>query len=207
VIDVEAPEFEAPFGLRFATPSDLRSVARLFAEAFSAHAVSSLSTPLQQKFIALHAQLCVTLVAVELETGRVLGFAIGGRYEQLDRARQAFIHGNVIPLALHALTRRETYRAAHLRLPSRTSRRERASPSAGHELRYLAVAAGERGCGIGSALLQAMEREMLIDQPYFVWALSDRASALQFYFRHGFREEYRIDGHVRLIKGDSRSEL
>jgi hypothetical protein len=49
-----------------------------------------------------------------------------------------------------------------------------------------------------------MEREVLIDQPYFVWALSERVSAIQFYLRHGFREEYRIDGHVRLIKGGSR---
>jgi GNAT superfamily N-acetyltransferase len=200
VIEVDAPDFQTPFGLRLATRSDLRPVARLFAEAFTAHAVSSLSPALQQKFIAMHAQLCVTLVAADLQTDRVLGFAIGGRNEQLDRARQAFIHGNVIPLALHALTRTNTYRGAYIRLPSRTSRRQRASPSAGHELRYLAVAADEQRCGVGSALLQAMERAMLIDQPYFVWALSERDSAIKFYLRHGFREEYRIDGHVRLIK-------
>jgi GNAT superfamily N-acetyltransferase len=204
VIEVEAPDSQAPFGLRLATQSDLRPIASLFAEAFTAHAVSSLSPALQEKFIAVHAQLCVTLVATELETGRVLGFAIGGRYEQLDRARQAFISGNVVPLALHALTRRDTYRIYRLRLPSRVSRRQRASPSAGHELRYLAVAAGERGCGIGSALLVAMEREVLIDQPYFVWALAEKVAAIQFYLRHGFREEYRIDGHVRLIKDDLR---
>ncbi len=41
---------------------------------------------------------------------------------------------------------------------------------------------------------------MLIDQPYFVWALSERTATMQFYLHHGFREEYRIDGHVRLIK-------
>jgi len=57
----------------------------------------------------------------------------------------------------------------------------------------------------GSALLLAMEREMLIDQPYFVWALAEKTAAIRFYLHHGFREEYRIDGHVRLIKGDSRS--
>jgi GNAT superfamily N-acetyltransferase len=204
VIEVEAPDSQAPFGLRLATRSDLRPIAALFAEAFSAHAVSSLSTALQEKFIAMHAQLCVTLIAADTETGRVLGFAIGGRNEQLDRARQAFISGNVIPLALHALTRRDTYRGYNLRLPKRTSRRERASPSAEYELRYLAVAADERGCGVGSALLLAMEREMLIDQPYFVWALAERAAAIQFYLRHGFREEYRIDGHVRFIKGELR---
>jgi GNAT superfamily N-acetyltransferase len=202
VIEPAESDFQAPFGLRLATHSDLRSIARLFAEAFTAHKVSSLSAALQQKFISLHAHLCVTLVAADLETGRVLGFAIGGRHEQLDRARQAFIYGNIVPLALHALTRRETYRDAYRHLPKRTSRRQRASPCARHELRYLAVAADERGCGIGSALLQAMEREMLIDQPYFVWALSERASTIQFYLRHGFREEYRIDGHVRLIKGE-----
>jgi GNAT superfamily N-acetyltransferase len=204
LVEPDAPDFHAPFDLRLANRSDLRSIAQLFAEAFAAHAVSSLSTALQQKFIAMHAQFSVTLVAADLETDRVLGFAIGGRHEQLDRARRAFIYGNIIPLALRALTRGDTYRGAYLRLPSRTSRRERASPSAGHELRYLAVAADERGCGIGSALLRAMEREVLTDRPYFVWALSERASAIQFYLRHGFREEYRIDGHVRLIKGDSR---
>ncbi len=203
MIEVEVPDSETPFGLRLATQNDLRPIACLFAEAFTAHAVSSMSMKLQQKFIALHAQLCLTLVAADLKTGRVLGFAIGGRHEQLDRARQAFIHGNVIPLALHALSRSDTYRGAYLRLPRRSSRRERASPSAGHELRYLAVAADGRGCGIGSALLVAMEREMLLDQPYFVWALAERAAALRFYLRHGFREEYRIDGHVRLIKGDA----
>jgi len=157
VIEPAESDFQAPFGLRLATHSDLRSIARLFAEAFTAHKVSSLSAALQQKFIALHAHLCVTLVAADLETGRVLGFAIGGRHEQLDRARQAFIYGNVVPLALHALTRRETYRDAYRHLPKRTSRRQRASPCARHELRYLAVAADERGCGIGSALLQAMQ--------------------------------------------------
>lgn len=203
MIEVKPAEFQAPFSLRLATYHDLPSIARLFVEAFGAHPVASLSLPLRHKFISAHVAERITLVAVDLATDSAIGFAIGGAHEQLDRARQAFIHSNVVPLALHALVRRSTLLdRAHLRLPGRASRSQRASPGAGHELRYLAVAAGARGCGIGSALLRAFEAEMLlVDQPYFVWVLGERAAAMQFYVHHGFREEYQIDGHVRMIKG------
>ena len=202
MIEVEAAEFQAPFSLRSANRHDLPSIAGLFVEAFAAHPASSLSIRLRQEFIAAHARGSGMMVAADLSTDRAVGFAIGGRHEQLDRVRQSFIHGNVLPLALHAVTRPDTYlRGRYLRLPSRTARGRRASPCAGHELRYLAVAAAERGSGIGSALLRAMEDGILIDQPYFVWVLAERAAAMRFYLRHGFREEFQIDGHVRLIKG------
>jgi ribosomal protein S18 acetylase RimI-like enzyme len=197
VKNLEAAEVPAPFSLRAPTTHDLPAVARLFVEAFSAHPVSSLSTRLQHKFIAAHAEEHVALVAAEPLTSRVIGFAIGGRYEQLDRARRAFIYGNVIPLALHRLSRRDS----GLRLPGRAPRSDRASPSAGYELRYLAVVAAERGCGIGSALLRELESDMLSDQPYYVWVLAERIAAMKFYLGHGFREEHRINGHVRMVKG------
>lgn len=194
---LNAAEVPASFSLRSPTALEWPAVARLFVEAFSAHPVSSLSIRLQHKFIAAHAEERVALVAVAPSTGRVIGFAIGGRQEQLDRARRAFIYGNVIPLALHRLSHRDS----GLRLPSRAPRSERASLRAGYELRYLAVAATERGCGIGSALLCALEKEMLSGQPYYVWVMAHRAAAMQFYLRHGFREEYQTNGHVRMVKG------
>jgi GNAT superfamily N-acetyltransferase len=194
---LNAAEVSASFSLRSPTVLDWPAIARLFVEAFSAHPVSSLSTRLQHKFIAAHAEEHVALVAADPSTGRVIGFAIGGRHEQLDRARRAFIYGNVIPLALHRLSHRDS----GLRLPSRAPRSERASHHAGHELRYLAVAATERGCGIGSALLAALEKELLSGEPYYVWVMAHRASAMQFYLRHGFREEYQSNGHVRMVKG------
>lgn len=196
MIEAETPEFQPSFSVRPATFLDLPSIARLFVDAFPAHPASSLTMALQHKFISAHSQECMTLVAADDSTGRTIGFAIGGRPEQLDRARQAFINGNVFPLAFHALRRRSTY----LRLPSRAARSRRGSPGAGYELRYFAVADGKRGRGIGSALLHAVESEMPAGRAYFVWVLADREPTLRFYLRHGFREEYRINGHVRLIK-------
>jgi GNAT superfamily N-acetyltransferase len=176
--------------------SDLPAIASLFVEAFGGHPIASLPPRLQHRFIAAHVEHCPTLVASDGASGRVLGFAIGGRRDDLDRARRRFIYGNALGLAYHALSPR----GAALRVARAASRREHSSPRAACELRYFAVAADERGRGVGSALLAALESGVFARQPYFVWVLAERPAALRFYARHGFDREHQIDGHVRLIK-------
>lgn len=195
MIDVDVTKSPAAFTIRFPTGGDLPPIARLFVEAFDSHPIVSLSRNLQHKFVAAHVEERAVLVAADA-AGEVIGFAIGGSCEQLDRARRSFMHGNVVPLALHALRRRGTY----LRIPAPNARVRRSSPLAEHELRYLAVAPAARGAGVGSALLGVLESDLLAGRPYYVWAVAHREGTLRFYERHGFREEVRSNGQVRLIK-------
>lgn len=176
--------------------SDLPAIARLFVDAFGGHPIVGLPARLQHRFIAAHTAGCSTLVACDGETGRVVGFAIGGRREDLDRARRRFIYRNALNLAYHALLPR----GAALRVARAASRRDHSSPRAAYELRYLAVAPDERGRGVGSALIAALESGIFSRQPYYVWVLAERPAALRFYARHGFDHEHHVDGHVRLIK-------
>ena len=184
------------FSVVVPTWREVPSIARLFVEAFPSHPAAALATRLQHRFIAAHADEGIALAASELTSGKLIGMAIAGRREQLDRARRTFIYGNAIPLAFQALSPR----GASLRAFRRVSGNHVPAPGTGHELRYLAVTSDARGQGIGSALLRTVEERLLHEEPYYVWVLAARASAMKFYLRHGFREEYRIDGHVRLIK-------
>jgi ribosomal protein S18 acetylase RimI-like enzyme len=193
----------ARISLRKPDGNDLPAIARLFVETFGGHPIASLPARLQHRFIAAHTEEGLTLLAVDGESGRVVGFAIGGRREDLDRARRRFIYRNAPALLYHALSPR----GAALRVARAASRRDHSSPHAAYELRYLAVAADERGRRIGSALLAALESGIFAQRPYFVWVLAERPAALQFYARHGFDREHHIDGHVRLIKRPGRGAL
>jgi ribosomal protein S18 acetylase RimI-like enzyme len=187
---------EARISVGVPTGNDLPAIARLFVEAFGGHPIVGLPARLQHRFIAAHTEEPLTLVASDGDTGRVVGFAIGGRREDLDRARRRFIYRNALGLAYHALSPR----GAALPVARAASRREHSSPRAGYELRYLAVAPDERGRGIGTALLTALEDGVFAHQSYYVWVLAERPAALRFYARHGFDPEHQVDGHVRLIK-------
>jgi ribosomal protein S18 acetylase RimI-like enzyme len=69
-----------------------------------------------------------------------------------------------------------------------------------YELRYIAVDPAARARGIGSMLLRTLEESFPGSEPFFMWVLAARAAAMRFYLRHGFREDYEVDGHVRMIK-------
>jgi len=181
---------------RLASAGDQSAIARLFVDAFTGHPIARLPKPIQKNFVAAHIDEGLALVDTDPTTGRVRGFAIGGKRESLERARRTFIYRNAVSLAFHTVFQRERV----LRLPKPGARAHASSPAASCELRYLAVEPSERGRGIGSALLRTLEQTILREQPYCVWVLGARALALQFYLRHGFRAEFEVDGHIRMVK-------
>lgn len=194
--DDRATAAEETFSVRTPGAHDLAEIAGLFVDAFAGHPIAAMPERLRKRFIAAHVAEGLALVACDASTGRVLGFTIGGRRRDLDRARRRFIFANAVHLAYHAMLPK----GRALRVRRKSSRSEHSSPCTDYELRYIAVSAFARGRGVGSALLRALEAGALGNRPYYAWVLAERPAALRFYYRHGFGKEFQADGHLRLVK-------
>lgn len=174
---------------------DLDAVGAIFREAFTRHPAAALPDELLREFLAGHRAASVVLTAQD-RSGQVVGFAIGGRMEALDAARDRFLRARAPRLAWSALRRGVLLRTLYGRLQGYTRRPQ--PPRSRWQLRFIAVDPAVRGLGTGSALLQAFEAAIPAAEPYHAWTMAGEHGAVPFYLRSGFRVDLEIDGHVRM---------
>ena len=179
-----------------ATHDDLATVATIFRDAFPNHPAARLSFPLLQAFLDAHRRC--TFIVLRDDEARVCGFAVGGRMDQLDACRAAFIRSHLWQLGLSALWDHALLRPLRARL--RFARPRVHPPASPYQMRFIAIHERARGTGAGSELLAQFETTLPAGCAYHAWTLAGPSGAVSFYHRNGFAVDVVIDGHTRMQK-------
>lgn len=170
----------------------------LFKQAFPQHPASLLNDSLTGAFLSAFAQRGTFLVAYDPVTQAEIGFAIAGDAAVLDRTRGEFIRKHGWHLAGSLLRRRLSPRVLFARI--RIRKPVRKAVHSPYQLRFIAIDPRARGMGVGTMLLEALEKTLPLGTTYHAWTLEGPGGAEGFYLANGFHRGPNINGHLRMWK-------
>jgi ribosomal protein S18 acetylase RimI-like enzyme len=173
--------------IRKANNLDMNEVATIHKRQFNDHFLGRYSIGLIRKFYETYLDSCIFLVSISDET--INGFVMGGRFSDLNQAKQKFIHDNKFHYIIETICRPQIYIQAFNRLRYLKPTHTPDSTSQANSISLLSIAVSEsaKGTGIASELINEFEKYVGIDSDaYSLTVKKSNNRAIQFYYRKGF---------------------
>jgi ribosomal protein S18 acetylase RimI-like enzyme len=184
--------------IRKATHSDIKQVASIHKQQFNDHFLGHYSVEMIQKFYQTYLDSCIFLVSVS--DGVIDGFVMGGRFTDLNKAKEQFIHDNKLHYIVETMLRPHIYMQAfkRLRYIKRTHTNISTDDAKSISLLSISVSEHAKGTGIASALIKEFEKYVEMDSDaYSLTVKKTNSRAIQFYYRNGF--ELRVEKETSIF--------
>jgi ribosomal protein S18 acetylase RimI-like enzyme len=186
--------------IRKASRSDMNAVAKIHKQQFKDHFLGRYSINMIQKFYETYLECSCTFLVSEAD-GIINGFIMGGRYKDLNKAKQKFIHDNKLHYIVETMIRPSIYLLALKRLKIIKPTNEPISTDTANSVSLLSIAVSERAKGTGTASELVNEFEKHTDsEDYSLTVKKTNRRAIQFYYRHGFELKGEKEFTVYLTK-------
>ncbi|MEK3910893.1 N-acetyltransferase [Paenibacillus sp. FSL H7-0331] len=187
--------------IRQANHSDMNEIARIHKQQFNDHFLGRYSVKMIQKFYESYLDSCIFLVSVSDEV--INGFVMGGRYVNLNKSKEKFIHDNKLHYIIETIFRPYIYLQAFRRLRLIKPDPASVSETDANLISLLSISVSEnaKGTGVASELINEFEKQVgLESDAYSLSVKKTNNRAIQFYYRKGFVIEVEKESSIFMTK-------